>query len=103
MKKSLSLFVLLLTLIVFYACNTSEKTEDKKVVKTIESPRDFGTLGDVNEPLLALALLDIQGLGRFISNTPTAFRPIKTNVNIKPIEESMYIENDLFLNRLDLE
>ncbi|MGF1557091.1 S41 family peptidase [Paucihalobacter sp.] len=29
-----------------------------------ESPRNFGILGDVNEPLLAAALADIEGLGR---------------------------------------
>lgn len=39
-----------------------------------ESPRNFGVLGDVNEPLLAAALADIEGLGRGFSTaseTPT--------------------------------
>ncbi|MEH6535677.1 MAG: S41 family peptidase [Psychroserpens sp.] len=71
-------------------------------ISIIESPRNFGMLGDLNEPLLAAAIADIQGLGRF-GLSQTDFRPIKTNVNIKPVEEGMYIENDLFLNRLDLE
>lgn len=69
-------------------------------ISIIESPRNFGILGNVNEPLLAAAIADIQGLGRF-SNSQTDFRPIKTDINIKPIEETMYIENDFFLNRLD--
>ncbi|MGB3608669.1 MAG: S41 family peptidase [Psychroserpens sp.] len=67
-----------------------------------ESARNFGTLGDVNEPLLAAALLDIQGLGRFAQNTQPDFTPIKTDINIKPLEETMYINNDAFLKRLEL-
>ncbi|MDG5492101.1 S41 family peptidase [Psychroserpens sp. SPM9] len=69
-------------------------------ISIIESPRNFGTLGDVNEPLLAAAIADIQGLGRF-GSPQSDFRPLKTNINIKPHEEEMYIENDLFLSRLD--
>ncbi|WP_299334381.1 S41 family peptidase [uncultured Psychroserpens sp.] len=70
-------------------------------ITLVESPRNFGTLGDVNEPLLAAAIADIQGLGRFSSQTE--FRSLKNRVNIKPFEESMYIENDLFLDRLQFE
>jgi C-terminal processing protease CtpA/Prc len=71
-------------------------------ISLIESPRNFGTLGDINEPLLAVALADIEGTGRINPNTPSEFRPIKTNINIKPYEETMYINNPLFLNRLEL-
>lgn len=70
-------------------------------ITLIESPRNFGTLGDINEPLLAAAIADIQGLGRF-SPQQIDFRPLRTDINIKPYEEDMYIENDLFLDRLDL-
>jgi len=69
-------------------------------INLIESPRNFGILGDVNEPLLAAAIADIQGLGRFAA-PQTHFNPIKTNINIKPLEETLYIDNDMFLNRID--
>ena len=71
-------------------------------ITLLESPRNFGTLGDVNEPLLAAAIADIQGLGRF-NQQQIDFRAIKTDLNIKPLEEDMYIETDHFiLNRLEL-
>ncbi|WP_299276066.1 S41 family peptidase [uncultured Psychroserpens sp.] len=69
-------------------------------IALIESPRNFGILGDINEPLLALALADIQGLGRF-GNFQIDFHPIRTDINIKPIEENMYIDNEIPLNRLE--
>ncbi|MCD2259960.1 S41 family peptidase [Psychroserpens luteolus] len=68
-------------------------------ISLIESPRNFGILGDVNEPLLAAAIADIQGLGRF-SAFPE-YRPIQTSVNIKPFEENMYIEYEMNTNRLE--
>ncbi|WP_299224481.1 S41 family peptidase [uncultured Psychroserpens sp.] len=62
----------------------------------LEAPRNFGTLGDVNEPLLAAAIADIQGLGRFAQQT--GLRSIKSKK--QPLEEVMYIENDGTLNKL---
>ncbi|WP_047547683.1 S41 family peptidase [Psychroserpens sp. Hel_I_66] len=71
-------------------------------ITLIESPRNFGTLGDINEPLLAAALADIEGLGRF-SRQEIEFRAIKSDINLKPFEEGMYIDNsDLIINRLQL-
>jgi C-terminal processing protease CtpA/Prc len=71
-------------------------------ITLVESPRNFGTLGDVNEPLLAAAIADIEGTGRF-SQQQIDFRAIKTNLNISPLEEEMYLDNDFFiLNRLEL-
>jgi C-terminal processing protease CtpA/Prc len=71
-------------------------------ITLLESPRNFGVLGDITEPLLAAALLDIQGLGRF-SPQNNVFKSIKTNLNIDPIEEDMYIEQaHMNLNRLEL-
>ncbi|TXE19987.1 peptidase S41 [Psychroserpens burtonensis] len=71
-------------------------------ITLIESPRNFGTLGDINEPLLAAAIADIQGLGRF-SQQRIDFRVIQTDLNIKPLEEGMYIDtDDVILNRLNL-
>ena len=71
-------------------------------ITLIESPRNFGTLGDINEPLLAAAIADIQGLERF-SQQRIDFRVIQTDLNIKPLEEGMYIDtDDVILNRLNL-
>ncbi|WP_460219565.1 S41 family peptidase [Psychroserpens sp. MEBiC05023] len=72
-------------------------------ITLVESPRNFGTLGDVNEPLLALALASIEGSGRISPFTPSEFQSIKTNINIKPYEEAMYIDNDVNFDRLGLE
>lgn len=71
-------------------------------IELIESPRNFGTLGDINEPLLAAAIADIEGLGRFgqTHNTP---KPIRTDINIKPSEEILYIDSDFIFNHLILE
>ena len=41
MKKVRLLFTFSLTLIVFYSCNTLEKSEDKKEVKKIENTEDY--------------------------------------------------------------
>ncbi|MCK8479431.1 S41 family peptidase [Psychroserpens algicola] len=71
-------------------------------ISLIESPRNFGILGDINEPLLAVALADIEGIGRINPNTPREFTPIHTNISIKPFEETMYIDNNQMLNRLEL-
>lgn len=71
-------------------------------ITLIESPSNFGTLGDINEPLLAAALADIQGLGRF-SQPSIDFRTLKTNVDIKPYEDGLFIDNDWFFNRLEFE
>ena len=71
-------------------------------IERIESPRNFGTLGDVNEPLLAAALADISGLGRFNDTQEKEFKAIKKDFNLKPFEEGMYIETENSLNRLEL-
>ncbi|SDS63857.1 Peptidase family S41 [Formosa sp. Hel1_31_208] len=71
-------------------------------ITLIESPSNFGTLGDINEPLLAAALADIQGLGRF-SQPSIEFRTLKTNIDLKPYEDGLFIDNDWFFNRLEFE
>ncbi|WP_431135290.1 S41 family peptidase [Psychroserpens mesophilus] len=58
-----------------------------------ETPRNYSTLGDVNEPLLAAAILDIQGLGRN-PQPQIEYRPIKKDINLKPFEDQMYITTD---------
>lgn len=68
----------------------------------VESPINFGTLGDINEPLLAAAIADIQGLGRF-SQQNKVLKSVTTDLNIKPFEEDMYITQDhLNLDRIEL-
>ncbi|WP_040278052.1 S41 family peptidase [Psychroserpens damuponensis] len=67
----------------------------------LESPRNFGLLGNINEPLLAAAIADIQGDGRF-NQSSEIYRPIKTNLNLKPFEEGMYLDtDDVIINRLN--
>ncbi|MBR9915057.1 MAG: peptidase S41 [Algicola sp.] len=71
-------------------------------ITIIESPRNFGTLGDVNEPLLAAALADIEGLGRF-TQPQIEFRPLTTTVDKKVHEERLYIDNEIYFNRITIE
>lgn len=70
-------------------------------IPLLESPRNYGVLGDINEPLLAAAIAEIQGLGRF-GQSQTDFNPSKIDVNIKPFEETMYIDSDIIFDRLEL-
>ena len=71
-------------------------------ISIIESPRNFGILGDVNEPLLAAAIADIQGAGRF--SFPSAeFRSINTDMNVKPFEESLLLDSDQIFDRKEFE
>lgn len=68
-----------------------------------ETPRNYGTLGDVNEPLLAAAILDIQALGRY-SQPQIEFKGIKKDINLKPFEDDMYITiDDVNINKLQFE
>jgi C-terminal processing protease CtpA/Prc len=69
-------------------------------IQLIESPINFGILGDINEPLLAAAISDISGTGRLFYNANTDYFAIDNKVDFNPFESEMYIENDLILNRL---
>ncbi len=57
-----------------------------------ESPNNYGILGNVNEPLLAAAIADIQGTGRFDFSTNSE-GPIATSNSLIPHINEMYIEN----------
>lgn len=59
-----------------------------------ESPRNFGVLGDVNEPLLARAIQHISGLGRLSSNFNTGETEIKNTVDAKFLDNDMYLDAD---------
>lgn len=66
----------------------------------LEVPRNYGTLGDINEPLLARAILDIQGLGRY-AQPQIELKTIEKDLNLKPFEDQMFIDSDdIFINRL---
>ncbi|WP_033961652.1 S41 family peptidase [Psychroserpens jangbogonensis] len=68
-----------------------------------ETPRNYGVLGDINEPLLAAAILDIQALGRN-GQVQVEFNAIKKEINLRPFEDQMYIDiEDVFLNRVQFE
>ena len=55
-----------------------------------ERPNTLGTLGNINEPLLAAAIMDILGTGRLSQIRAENFKPIK--IEPKFLEQDMYIE-----------
>jgi len=67
-------------------------------VRLLESPRNFGTLGDISEPLLAAALANIRGNNRFSFDTSNKIRAVDQELKSNPFEEGMQIENDGFIN-----
>ena len=72
-------------------------------IDLIEVARNYGILGDINEPLFAAALLDIQGLGRH-SQSQVEFTAIENDANLRPFEDRMYINtDDIFINRLQFD
>ncbi len=61
-------------------------------IQLSESPRNFGILGDVNEPLLAAAIADILGSGRSASDSSIyEFQQLKYSTQ-SPIEQLLFIE-----------
>jgi len=62
-------------------------------IELLESPRAYGILGDPNERLLAAAISDILGTGRRAAPS-IEFDAIKTDFNLKPFEDEMYLDND---------
>jgi C-terminal processing protease CtpA/Prc len=71
-------------------------------IELIETPRNFGTLGDINEPLLAAAILDIQNSTRIFIGSSDNFESIDNKVDYKPFEDNMYIEKDIFFKKSEL-
>jgi C-terminal processing protease CtpA/Prc len=62
-------------------------------IQITERGRSLGTLGDVNEPLLAAALADIQGLGRMAQPTiDEKAKPLKNKVDKKITEDLMFVD-----------
>jgi C-terminal processing protease CtpA/Prc len=59
-----------------------------------EIPFNLGTLGDINEPLLAAAIANITGMGRFSFGLQTIdpIKPIETDLSKHLLEQDMYID-----------
>lgn len=65
-------------------------------IEVVESALNLGTLGDVNEPLLAAALADIFGSsGRLAPSTQKPLlKPIKAEIDKDPFNDFMYLDHD---------
>jgi len=57
-----------------------------------EDPRDYGILGNENEPLLAAAILHIMNNGRLSLPVSHDFKTIKHKVDYHPSQTNMYID-----------
>ncbi|MBV7267644.1 peptidase S41 [Winogradskyella sp. WHY3] len=59
-----------------------------------ETLNNLGTLGDVNEPLLAAAIAYIMGMGRVSYNTTSIDidRSVKIQLNTNPFEQDMFLD-----------
>jgi len=58
-----------------------------------EDPKNYGVLGDINEPLLNAAITDMQGIGRIANSADKSRKKsIPTKINLNPFEGGMYIE-----------
>lgn len=62
---------------------------------------DLGVLGNVNEPLLAAALADIQGLGRFNQTLDDVSPSLEVQFEAHPFENEMYVAPSNFTERLN--
>ncbi|WP_343799083.1 S41 family peptidase [Gaetbulibacter jejuensis] len=60
-----------------------------------ENLGNLGVLGDINEPLLAAAILDIQGIGRIGNSTQNAINFFKDSNDFIPFSKNMYINKPL--------
>ncbi|WP_299116348.1 S41 family peptidase [uncultured Winogradskyella sp.] len=57
-----------------------------------ETLYNLGTLGDINEPLLAAAIADIMGTGRMFYDTTSNLRFVKMEFHINSLDQNMYID-----------
>lgn len=69
--------------------------EPDPTFQVLESARNFGVLGDVNEPLLARAIQHISGNGRFGLPTFEGLIEIESKIDTKLLENEMYIDAKL--------
>jgi C-terminal processing protease CtpA/Prc len=71
-----------------------------------ENPTNYGVLGNPNEPLLAAAIANIQGSGRFYFSTLNQRKPIAGSEILVPHTYEMYIDSNelqIPINRIQLE
>jgi len=61
-------------------------------IQISELPSTLGVLGEINEPLLEAALLDISNSGRFSYDTVLGPKLVKTKRFLQSLEQEMYIE-----------
>ncbi len=65
------------------------------IFEVIESPINFGILGDVSEPLLARAIQHISGNGRMSEPNLLELNAIKARVDTRLLENEMYIDSEM--------
>lgn len=66
----------------------------------LENPSNYGVLGNINEPLLAAAIADIQGTGRFSFSIGNQTKPVATSSSLRPHSKEMYIDKVVFSDLL---
>ena len=69
-------------------------------INILENPANYGALGNINEPLLAAAIADIQGTGRFNLSIGNQTKPVVTSSNLIPHSKEMYIDEIVFFDLL---
>lgn len=70
----------------------------------VEAARNYGVLGDVNEPLLAAAILDIQSSGRYPQPQNQKDLINKKDFNLQPFEDGLYLDiEDLSIEKLQFD
>lgn len=61
-------------------------------IELSENPANLGTLGDINEPLLAAAINNITSSGRALPQQTTALTPLESNIDRKITDDRMIID-----------
>ncbi|MEZ4802491.1 MAG: S41 family peptidase [Gelidibacter sp.] len=69
--------------------------EPQPTFALMETPRNFGILGDINEPLLARAIQHISGNGRMSEPNLMEFNAIHAKIDAKLLENEMYIDSEM--------
>ncbi|MCK0109332.1 S41 family peptidase [Flavobacteriaceae bacterium S0825] len=64
----------------------------------IENPANYGALGNVNEPMLAAAIADIQGTGRFNFSALNKVKPKASSHDLIPHVNEMYIDEGILID-----
>ena len=67
-----------------------------------ENFNNLGVLGNVDEPLLAVALAEIEGLGRFSPNTTIAEPSLEIQFESHPFQNDMYVSPNILLDNVKL-